>query len=204
MKKLFKITLIITACIFLFLAGCKYDQPHEISVITDAWFNSTYDAGEICNICLEKVIPNLNSVGPYKKATLYEFKFREEDYRAKIAFCLVVKYSADNYDLEKEKALQSYELQGEVIKGDNEKYLLPFIEADISAYTVNVMKDLSTIFQPVNAKCSFPNAIGLVAYSDTKMQIRYCLIYNPSLDCFDGESDMIRYIRINIPLGWGW
>ena len=204
MKKVFKqILTVAMVAVFLFLTGC-YQQAHKIRVITDEWFNSMYDVGGSYNEYLEKVIPSLDKIGMYKKATLYEIKF-DEDYREEfdpdIAFCLDVKYTTENYESGKQKVLQDYEFQSEIIEDCSGGYILPWVEKRKDFYTFKVVKDLMSTSSN-NVSSAFPHVIGVVAYNDREMKIRFCLLCSSRLESFDSESIMTGYIVGNILLGW--
>ena len=195
MKKIFKKFLIVLMVgVFLVLSGCNI--PPRKKVFTDAWLNSTYDAGIHCDEYAYS-IPVVEQLGEYKDAIFYEFETIILGDMADITFCLVVEYDKENYFLEKQKALQNYEFQSEIIEDGDGYFLLPFVEREIGTYTVKVMKDFTDMVWS-----KFPKKMGLVAYSDENMQIRYCYLYSESIDFLYNAEYMENYIRNSITLGW--
>lgn len=205
MKKAFKNFLIILlVCAMALATGCK-----NTTNITKAWLEPGFDYYEYYNgatFCdeLDKVIPMSNEIGDYTEATFYRYKNTSLFAMcADNSFCLDIKYDKENYSLEKQNTLQNCEFQSEIIEDGYGYFLLPFIERVIGSYTVKVVKDLSTsLWDNGTIPSSFPKCIGLVAYSDKDMQIRYCYLEFISLDFFYDAEGMEDYVRKSIPLGW--
>ena len=208
MKKVFdKFLIILIICVLVLVSGCK-----NTTNITNAWLDPSFDYYEYYNgasFCdyLDKVIPMVDEIGEYSKVTFYvnEYVNIFVESRAEKAFYLVVEYDKENYLLEKQKALQNYDFQQDILQDDLEapNYELPFTERDIGSYTVKVVKDFSSLFAPTGSIITyFPERIGLVAYSDEDMQIRYCYLNDGSKNYFFDAEDMENYIRNSITLGW--
>lgn len=203
MKKVVnKILIILFSFILILASGCNLSRD-----VTNAWLESSFDYFEFFNgddLCefLDETIPLSNEIGTYKKATFYEYENAGLSFygdSSEHAFCLVVEYDSKNYATEKQKALQNYEFQTEVVVEHGKDYALPFYERVIGDYNIKIIKDF---FYESGFMSAFPQFIGMVAYSDAKMQIIYCFLYHSSLDLFRDADHMEQYIKNGIPLNW--
>ncbi len=124
-------------------------------------------------------MPTLDDLPTYSESTVF---FVESSGKS---LNLIIKYSMDDYEDAKNNFLSAYEFLKEPLVG-NDYYIIPEVEVTYNDYVIKVVDD---------DNFEYPEAFGLLGYSDVNYTISFMFFYDESLNSLGNSYSMQDFIE---------